>query len=305
MRNSNHKFTRGVSIFFNGLIFVSSFIVLSMIIFYIIATLSGKTLNTTSMDASFQTFINQLINNNLFWVVPLIIYFGSMQLIYSGLIVKWLITLDDEQLSKHSWLILIYGFFNMTFWTAWWIAKMSQDKINTGMRVKRKLANHESKVFFLSGLISSILIISLLVFNFKDASFQRLLSILLGVTLTFTLIGILGLASLRSFKNDSLQLSVKTLKDVSTNSFMQGLAKVMIAFNIVFVLVKMLLLLLINTIGSLSRIFDRRESIFSSFINIANLVLMYVIVKEVFKAILAKDDEPLVITIPQKQKQTI
>ncbi|WP_339024419.1 hypothetical protein [Spiroplasma endosymbiont of Agriotes lineatus] len=61
-----------------------------------------------------------------------------MQLIYSALIIKWAISLNDEQFIKHRWLILVYSFFNMTFLTGFMLLSLGQKKLRPVLERKEK-----------------------------------------------------------------------------------------------------------------------------------------------------------------------
>lgn len=300
MRNSNFAFRRFFIIFANVFVFIGAFFVLTMIAFYTIAALRNQITELTAYDNDFRTVITDIINKGYFPVVALIIYMGAMQLIYSALIIKWAISLNDEQFIKHRWLILVYSFFNMTFFTGFMLLSLDQKRIETGIKAKRKMALHESSVFALSGAMLIMFTAVLLLtknLNSEIVNIKQPFVITLSVAGVFLLFGVLGLLSISKLKNVNLPDS-NSLQNVPVKSFNDQFAKLMIGFSIIFILVKMLIVLVINTIGYLSQMFSRENRGFFSNIGATiNLIFMYTIVYQVFQALLQKDDQPLVIDL--------
>lgn len=300
MKNSNYKFQRFFIIISNFFVFMSVFFFLALITFCMLAELKQSSWQLTNFDDSFRSVISVAIKNGYFPLVAVVIYIAAMQLIYSFLNMRWSWSLEDEQFLKHRWLILIYSFFNMTFFVALMLNLSNQKTIDTGIRVKRKMALHESSVFALSGSILFLFSLVLLAKNqdYLASNLKNTFVITMTVAIVLLVIGIIGLVSISKIKSNMLSVT-NELKNFPVHRFSDLIAKIMVAFNLVFVLTKMILLLIINTIGYLSSMFDnsRNRGLLGRLSSILNLVVMYTLVFQVFKALSQKDDEPLVIDL--------
>ncbi len=136
--------------------------------------------------------------------------------------------------------------------------------------------------------------------NSEIVNIKQTFVITLSIGVAFLLFGVAGLLSISKLKNVNLPDS-NSLQNVPVKSVNDQFAKLMIGFNIIFIFIKMFILLVVNTIiiiGYLNQIFCRESrGFFSQIIATIKLIFMYTIVYQVFRALLQKDDQPLVIDL--------
>lgn len=300
MSNSNFKGRRFFIILTNSLIFFVAAFLITMIGYYTIATLTGQNLLLTQKDVEFQNAIKYLIDNGIFFIMALIFYLGAMQLVYSFLIIKWTIYLSDEQYLKHRFLVLIYSFFNLSFWTAFLLLSLDHGKMNTEIQVKRKMAFHETLLFSFTGIFSIIISLLLQTSTLNNPNIQSNFISTISVGAITLGIGLLGAIFIGLYTRNEKKLHQQS--DFYASKFINILAKIFIAFNVIFVITKMVLILVINTLGYINQMFgNNRQGFFSRIGATINLILMYTIVFQVFKALTTKNDEPLVIDLTNVQ----
>jgi hypothetical protein len=194
----------------------------------------------------------------------------------------------------------------MTFFTAFLLMSLEQGRMNTGIKAKRKMAFHESNVFIVSGALLFALSLLLQFSKLNNPNVQSNFIITISVASTLLFIGLLGTLSISRMKTENLTDN-NTEVIINNRSFNDNFARFMIGFNIIFILVKMVVLLVINTISYISQIFgDNRQSFFGRINATINMVMMYTITFQVFKALTTKDDVPLVIDLTnvQAKRQT-
>lgn len=289
--STNYPFRRFFVIFANIFIFLGALAFLGFMSFSIIDALTSSQFQVKNQEL--QQFFVDSINNNWLPLIMLLIYFASMQLVYSFMIIKWTITLNDEQYIKLRWLVLIYGFFNLTFASTMFMANIDCRNVESGVRPKQKLAWHQSIVFIISGFLISILALLLV---FKHTGNE---SITVDITNQLLIIGIVGGIAL--FIGLVGFFSIKGLNKVTTDeeyyAKKNAFATFMISFNNIFVITKMIILLIINTFGYIAQMFNRESSFFSRLNASLSLVLMYMIVYQVLKALTATNDQRLTIDL--------
>lgn len=289
--STNYPFRRFFVIFANVFIFLGALAFLGFMSFSIIDALTSSQAQIKNQEL--HRFIVESINNKWLPLIMLFIYLASMQLVYSFMIIKWTATLNDEEYIKLRWLVLIYGFFNFTFASTMFMANIDSRDVESGVRPKQKLAWHQSIVFTISGFLISVVALLLVVKHTGneditvDITNQLLIiGIVGGVTL---LIGLLGF------------FSIKTLNKVATDeeyyAKKNAFSAFMIGFNNIFVITKMIILLIVNTLGYIAQMFDRESSFFSRLNASLSLILMYMIVYQVLKVLTVTKDQTLTIDL--------